>query len=402
MKDGHNGSSPDESVDRREFIKKGLIYGGGFCLSTAMIKMLLDKGIAGPVMPQEILVPSSRGSGQEVMLKEARWGTQGPDDFVRCGLCPNKCNLAPDGRGICRTRLNKNGKLYTLAYGNPCSIAEDPMQKAPFYHFKPGTTTLSIAIAGCNFRCLNCQNWEISQKGPDETDNELLSPLQAVENAKALGVSAITFTYTDPAVLFEYVYDVFKVARAAGLATLLKSNGYINPEPLEELIPVTSGASIDVKGFTDKFYEEVCGGTLQPVLDTCELLKEKGVWLEIPNLVVPTFSDDMDMVRDMAKWMVESLGPDVPLHFMRFLPEYKLATLPLTSLMTLTKARNTALAEGLNYVYIGNVPGASIADTVCPKCGITVVERQGVEVIKNLMNSSVCPSCGEIIPGVWT
>lgn len=390
---GRQGASRG-STTRRELLRKGLLYGAAFGLSTLAVRSLLDA--ANRRAPGPSAAPRA-----PVLLREARFSEPLADGMVRCALCPNRCTLAPGGRGLCRVRVNREGRLYTLAYGNPASVTTDVIEKAPLYHFKPGSTGLSLAIAGCNLHCLNCQNWELSQKGPDETENTLLSPLQAVENARALGATAIVFTYSDPSVSFEYVLDTFTAARASGLDTVMVTAGFINPEPLRELAPVLSAAKVDVKGFSERFYTEVCGARLQPVLDTCKELASAGVWLELVNLVIPTLSDDPADTLGLARWVRTELGPDVPLHYTRFYPDYRLTALPLTPMTTLARAREAALAEGLRFVYIGNVPGSDIADTACPSCGAVVVRREGLTIKSDLMTGPACPRCGAVVPGVW-
>lgn len=321
---------------------------------------------------------------------------------VECTNCPNQCVLKRMETSKCRNRINVKDKLYSIAYGNPCAVHIDPVEKKPFFHFLPSSTAFSIATAGCNFACLNCQNWEISQKSPKETENMDLMPEKVVEACIKNNCESIAYTYSEPTVFYEYVHDTARIARTSGIKNIYKSNGYINEVPLRMLCKYLDAANIDLKGFTENTYLKLNSGKLAPVLRTLQVLKEEGVWLEITNLVIPSWTDDMKTVRDMSKWLVANNMDDCPLHFSRFSPLYKLTQLPATPLLTLQKARETALNAGMKYVYVGNLPGSNLENTTCPKCRKTIVERKGFRVIQNNIIKGNCKFCGERIAGVWT
>ena len=324
-----------------------------------------------------------------------------PDRVVRCHICPHNCLISEGKTGICQTRINFQGELYSLAYGNPCSIIVDPIEKKPLFHFFPGTKIYSLATAGCNFRCLNCQNWQISQLSPLSMDHYDLMPEELVQLALGHGTNSIAFTYTEPTVFYEYMLDTAKIAHGKGLKTILISNGFINEKPLLELCPYLDAANIDLKCFDDAVYRRLTGGRLLPVLNTLKTLKEKGVWLEITNLLVPTWSDGMEMIRTMCDWLVENGFADTPLHFSRFFPTYRLPQLPPTAEAALMLAKEIAENSGINYVYIGNISGLHGENTHCPACKKMLIERMGFVVKKNFINNGLCTFCGEPIAGVW-
>ncbi len=320
---------------------------------------------------------------------------------VECELCPKMCRIAPGQSGECHIRINVDGKLLAVTHSYPCSVHVDPMEKKPLFHFLPGTPVLSLATVGCNLHCKNCQNWEISQADPEDVAVSPLPPLEVVRLANKSGCRSIAYTYTEPLVYYEYTLETSELAREAGLRNVLVTAGYINPGPLRRLMSVTDAANIDLKAMDDAFYRDVCGATLAPVLDTLVIAREMGVWVEVTNLIVPTLNDDMDMVKALARWMVENLGTDTPLHFSRFSPRYKLTNLPPTPEETLVEARLTALDEGLSFVYIGNVPGGKGETTSCPGDGTPLVTRVGFTVTGYELADGRCPTCGTAIAGVW-
>lgn len=321
--------------------------------------------------------------------------------IVQCYRCPNLCKIKPGERSFCRTRINRNGKLYTVAYSNPCAVHIDPIEKKPLFHFLPNTKVLSIATAGCTFRCKYCQNWEISQFRPEETVNYDLSPQDVVNLAKRYKTPSIASTYSEPIAFYEYMYDVSKLAKKEGIKTTMHSNGSINSEPLEELCEYLDGANIDLKFFDDDKYFKISHGYLSTVLETIETLCKKGIHVEITNLVVPSLNDNEKEIKKMSTWIFEHLGPDVPLHFSRFYPTYKLKNLPPTPVKTLELARDIAMEVGLQYVYIGNVPGHSGENTYCPTCGKAVIKRAGYIIKENNLKDGTCGFCGSNIEGVW-
>jgi pyruvate formate lyase activating enzyme len=297
-------------------------------------------------------------------------------------------------------RENTGGELRTLVYGKPCSIHVDPMEKKPLFHFLPGSPVLSIATAGCNLHCRFCQNWEISQRPPEETENFDLPPEQVVALAVKNRCPAIAYTYNDPVVYYEYAYDTSKLAREKGIRNVLVTAGYINEKPLRELCTVIDAAHVDLKG-DDDHYREICSGTLAPVQRTIEIMKKAGVWVEVINLVVPTLNDSPEKIRWLAKWLFDAVGPDVPLHFSRFHPIYRLKNLPPTPVETLRQAHGIAREIGLRYVYIGNVSGLEQESTFCPKCGKIVIGRKAYFVGEKNLQDGKCAFCGETIAGVW-
>ncbi len=320
---------------------------------------------------------------------------------VQCELCPTECVLENYQIGGCRTRINKDGTLYSLVYGKPCAVAVDPIEKKPFYHFLPATTAFSIATAGCVLGCKFCQNWQISQANPEDTDYVNLPPENAVKQAIFYDCRTITYTYTEPTVFYEYMYDTAEMAKRFNVKNTMHSCGDINEKPLRELAKLLDAADIDLKSFTEDFYSRICGGRLKPVLDSLVILKQEGVWVEITNLVIPTLNDDLKMIKEMCGWIVKNLGPDVPLHFSRFFPYYKLKDLPPTPIETLRDARNAARDAGLRYVYLGNIR-TDAENTYCHKCNKLIIERIGYFVKQNNITSGKCRFCGAKIPGIWS
>ncbi len=324
---------------------------------------------------------------------------------VQCQLCPRFCVLKPGELGNCKVRKNINGKLYSLVYGRPCSLALDPIEKKPLYHFLPGERALSIATAGCNLHCKHCQNWEISQFGLDKVKSLEVKPEEVVKEAKKNKAEIISYTYTEPTIFYEYMIDICKLVKKVKkpkMRNTIVSNGFINPEPLKELCKYLDGANIDLKSIDDEFYRHICGGRVEPVLKAIKIMKEKDIWIELTNLLIPGLNDSTEQIEKLVWWIKKNLGRDVPLHFTAFYPTYKLLNLPSTSLSTLRKARNIALSKGLHYVYTGNLPDEEGSNTRCPKCGKTVIKRKGFEVIENNLKKGKCPECNEKIAGVWS
>jgi len=321
---------------------------------------------------------------------------------IQCELCPHRCRVAKGKRGICRVRENRDGKYYSLVYGNPCAVHLDPIEKKPLFHVLPGTTSFSLATAGCNFHCKFCQNWEISQAAPEDVTSFEVPLELMVKRAKEVGARSVAYTYAEPTIFYEYMIDIGTLAKKSGLLNVYHSNGFINPVPLKNLCKVLDAANIDLKGFSDDFYQELCGGNLAPVLETLKTLKREKVHLEITNLVIPTKNDEMSMVKEMCLWVKKELGADTPIHFSRFYPLYKLKTLPQTPVSTLDKARAVALSAGLEYVYVGNVPGHEGENTFCPKCKKMVIQRTGYMVGEINLKAGKCRYCGKPIPGIWT
>ena len=323
-------------------------------------------------------------------------------EFVQCKLCPRNCVIANGQRGVCTVRINRGGTLYTLGYGNPVSLAVDPIEKKPFFHVEPGSPVFSLAVAGCNMRCLFCQNWQISQSKPDEAGNYKLSPEEVVGEVMKNKCRYIAYTYTEPTVFYEYMLDIARIAKERGLKNTMHTCGYVNRGPLVELLKYMDAVNVDLKAFDDKFYNKMgMMAQLEPVLETIKTIKERGVWLEITNLVIPGENDDPQDLRRMCAWIKKNVGDEVPLHFSRFMPTFRLTNLPPTPVEKLEEARKIAMEIGLKYVYIGNVPGYEGEDTRCPNCGKIVVERRGYSVEEVNIKGGGCKFCGYRIAGIW-
>lgn len=319
----------------------------------------------------------------------------------KCLICPNECVLKEGETGDCRSRVNYKGKIYSIGYGNPCSLHVDPIEKKPLYHFLPKSRTFSLAVAGCNLACLNCQNWQISQVSPKETRNYDLMPDQVYKQAAYYKCKSIAYTYSEPIAFYEYFLDSSRIAHEYGMKNVMVSAGYINEKPLREVAKYVDAANIDLKSFDDEIYARLNAGALQPVLDTLKILKEEGVWLEITNLIVPEWTDNMHMIREMCQWLYKNGFEDTPLHFSRFSPLYKLTHLPSTPVSVLNKASEIAKSEGIKYVYIGNVPGSEAQNTICPNCSKIVIERKGYKILQNNIIVGKCKFCGNTIAGIW-
>jgi pyruvate formate lyase activating enzyme len=319
---------------------------------------------------------------------------------VTCELCFRGCMIEPGSRGNCRARYNLDGQLVSLVYGKPCAVHIDPIEKKPMFHFLPGTRSFSIATAGCNGHCLFCQNWEISQRNPEETDNVDLPPRAVVAQAAAAGCPSISYTYSDPSIFYEYAYDAAALARKRGIRNVLVTAGFLNEKPLRALAKVVDAANLDVKG-NAAYYKKIVQAELAPVQDYARIAHEEGIFLELTNLIVPTLNDAKADIEWLVKWILDTLGPDTPLHFSRFFPMYKLTNLYPTPAETLFDAAHLATDLGMHYVYVGNLPSGDWESTKCPKCKDVVIERHGyLQPVVKLVNGK-CPTCGERIPGVW-
>ena len=320
---------------------------------------------------------------------------------VQCELCPKMCLIEPGQSGECRVRINIDGVLRTVVYGFPCSLNIDPIEKKPLFHFLPGTGILSIATVGCNLHCLNCQNWEISQANPEDSRAYVCPPAKLVELCKESRCSSLAYTYTDPIIFYEYTYDTAKLARQANIRNVLVTAGYINKEPWEKLLKYVDAANIDLKGISDDFYVRICSATLKPVQDALLVAKASGILVEVTNLIIPTLNDKDEQIRELSRWVKVNLGRETPLHFSGFTPKYKMQHLPPTSLKTLEIAREIAISEGLDYVYIGNVRSKEGENTYCPGCKGLLIERKGYFILQNRLKEGRCPDCNKEIYGVW-
>ncbi|MFA6078972.1 MAG: AmmeMemoRadiSam system radical SAM enzyme [Candidatus Omnitrophota bacterium] len=372
-------------MNRKEFLKRVSMLCLGAGLTSSIAELLTRSKVHA-----------------DIPLHEALYYRNIDESTVQCQLCPRGCTLSEGQRSFCRVREPRKGKLYTHAYGRVCSAHIDPIEKKPLFHFLPATGVFSIATAGCNFRCKYCQNWQISQFTPEEVENMDLPPQGVVDKARGGNCPTIAYTYTEPSIFYEYMLDTAKLAKSAGVRNMYHSNGCLNPQAVEELSMYLDAADIDLKGFTKEFYTDIAAGYLDTTLDTLKILKKNKVWLEITTLIVPTLNDDMGKIREMSSWIFDNLGPDVPVHFSRFQPQYKLVSLYPTPVETLTRARETAMAAGLRYVYLGNVPGDLAENTYCHNCKKAIIRRSGYIVLENSIDKGKCGFCGTEIPGVWS
>ena len=369
--------------------------------STVSRRQFLKKSAAIAASTSLVPVPGFSGIRGRLSRTEARYYKKLPGRKVQCELCPWQCVVESGQRGHCEVRENRDGTYYSLVYGRIASHHNDPIEKKPFYHFLPGSAAFSLATAGCNVDCKFCQNWELARRRPEEISNVVFSPEEVVKYAKRWGCQSIAYTYNEPTVFTEFIYDVASKGKEQGVRSVLISNGFISRKPLLDLCRVVDGYKVDLKAFSEEYYRDVVGGRLAPVLDTLVTLKSQGVWTEIVYLTVPTLNDDEEKVREMVKWILQELGPDVPLHFSRFYPKYKLKNLPPTPISTLEKLRNVGLDGGLHYVYLGNVPGHVGGNTLCPNCHKTLIGRVGYRIFENNVVDGVCRFCGQNIPGIW-
>jgi pyruvate formate lyase activating enzyme len=332
---------------------------------------------------------------------EARFYEKLPYKKIKCKLCPRECVIDDRERGYCGVRENRGGTYYSLVYARVCAAHVDPIEKKPLFHFLPGSMAFSVATAGCNVNCKMCQNWDISQSRPEQVNSTYIPPKDLAALCRQNQCPSIAYTYSEPVVFSEYVLDSAAAGRAAGVKSVVISGGYIQEEPLKQLCARVDAIKIDLKAFSEKFYKEVVNGELKPVLNTLATIRKQGTWSEVVYLVVPSLNDTDEEFRGLARWIKTELGPDVPLHFSRFHPEYLLKNLPPTPLPTLERAKAICDAEGLHYVYIGNVPGHPAESTWCPKCRRVVVERAGFTVRAVHLDGGKCRFCQQAIPGVW-
>lgn len=334
-------------------------------------------------------------------VKARFWTPVEGSTAVRCLLCAQGCTISAGARGRCRTRMNIKGELRSLTYGRPVAVNIDPIEKKPFYHFLPGSAAFSIGSSGCPLRCQFCQNWELSQSMPGDLPAPFTPPADLVRSAADRRAPVIAFTYNEPTTFTEYLLDVAREAKGRGLRSVLVSCGLMNEAPLAEMCSALSAIKIDLKGFSEEFYRRVCGAELKPVLRSITQVARSGVHLEIVNLVVPTLNDSDESLRGLTRWVAGELGPDVPIHFTRFHPDYQMRNLPPTPVATLERAREMAIAAGIRYAYVGNVPGHVGNHTYCPGCRTAVVRRDNFFVTEVKLRKGKCESCGTAIAGTW-
>jgi len=375
-----------ERLSRREFLRRSCI----FLLGIGFGQTLFDSLNRGNVRLNK------------KSLKEAMFYKKLDNSVAQCGVCFRACMLKNGERSFCRNKINIDGWLYSLVYARPSAVQIDPIEKEPALHMLPGTEILCFGTAGCNFRCKFCQNWHLSQRSIEEMDYIYeLSPEEAVDIAIRNKIPTLSFTYNEPTSFYEYIYDIAKIAKRKGLNILFHSNGSMSPEPLKELLKYTDAVTIDLKGFTKEFYQDTSSAKLEPILTTLKIIKAEKVWLEIVNLHIPGLNDNPDDVKRMCLWIKENLGDDVPLHFSRFFPNYKLINIPATPIKSLEKAYKIAKGAGLKYVTIGNVPGHEFNSTFCPNCQKRLIRRIHFQVLENNLKNGACKFCGYQIPGIW-
>jgi pyruvate formate lyase activating enzyme len=397
-------------ITRREFLISaacgaGSTIAAGFAVSPAAALDRTADLIGSAPRARYWATTSTGGScavchGRETGLRAG--AHEGKPAIIQCLLCAQSCVLKTGDRGKCRARMNVNGELRSLVYGRPVTIHIDPIEKKPFYHFLPGSDAFSFATAGCPLHCGFCQNWEISQARPEDFSTTVVPPAEMVNSAVSRHAPVIAFTYNEPTVFMEYLADTASAARKQKLRCVMVSCGFMNPEPLSEMCRLLDAIKIDLKGFSPDFYRNVCKAELQPVLNSIRQIAKSGIHLEIVNLVVPTLNDSEKMLRGLVDWILGEIGPEVPIHFTRFHPDYQLLNLPPTPVATLERFRNFAMAKGIRYAYVGNVPNHPGNHTYCPRCGKAIIERSSI-FIKNLyMDHGCCRYCGKEIAGVWT
>jgi pyruvate formate lyase activating enzyme len=384
----------ENAVGRRQFLKTS-----GLCVGCSLLPLSSPESLSGLF-----------NTGNTACADTPEAGNYHPAAFykkheareVECLLCPRKCLVGDKERGYCGVRENVDGEYYTLVYGEVCSANVDPIEKKPFFHYLPGTNAFSIATAGCNLNCKFCQNWQISQFRPEQIKSYKMTPSDIAAAAENYGCRSIAYTYSEPVIFYEYMIDCAISGNQAGIGSVMISAGYIEKEPLEQLLPHLKAVKIDLKSFREKYYEEICTGKLRPVLDSLVTIKGSGKWLEIVYLMVPTLNDDKAEISDLCDWILKELGPDVPVHFTRFHPQYLLKDLPPTPVESLEAAYKIAQEKGINYPYVGNVYGHYGEDTYCPGCRKAVVKRSGFRIDSFEIENGSCKACGHSIPGVWS
>ena len=331
------------------------------------------------------------------MKKEANFWKKIKGDLVKCNLCSHGCEIKDGNIGICGVRKNENGKLFSLIYGSCSSLAADPIEKKPLYHFHPATKALSMGSVGCNFKCSHCQNFSISTAKPPYPNMREITPEKVVELAVQYYCQGVSYTYNEPTIWHEFCYDSAKLVKKAGLYTCYVSNGYITEDPLREISLVLDAMNIDVKAFREDFYKKICKARLEPVINTCELAKELKIHLELTYLVIPGLNDSSDEIKDFCTWVVDKLGKDVPVHFSRFHPDYKMNDVSRTPMETLINSYNIAKEAGVLYPYLGNIVSEDYENTKCPKCGNVVIKRKFFSVNLEGLSKNLCKKCGNEI-----
>ena len=347
-------------------------------------------------------IDSGQAQNDAQFTVEARFYEKLPNRKIKCKLCPRECAVGDKERGYCGVRETRGGVYYSLVHSRVCAAHVDPIEKKPLFHYLPGTMAFSIATAGCNVNCKFCQNWDISQSRPEQVPASYAPPARVAALARQNNCPTIAYTYSEPVVFSEFLMDTADAGHAAGVRSIVVSNGYMQQDSLKQAYGKMDAVKIDLKSFSDSYYAKVVTGQLKPVLETLVTLRSMGKWTEIVYLVIPTLNDSDAEFRGLAQWVMGNLGPEVPLHFTQFHPEYLLKNLPITPVPTLERAKAIADAEGLHYVYIGNVPGHPAQNTYCPQCRKMLVERVGFTADSLLIRKDgTCPACRHKIPGIW-
>ncbi len=385
----------DPSPNRRDVLRWCVACGAAGAVSHLPIEMTLGQDVVEPA-----ILPGPKLEG--VARHKALFWEELEEGKIKCVLCPRECEVADVERGYCGVRENRGGAYQSLVYGAVCSANIDPIEKKPLFHYLPGTPAFSIATAGCNIECKFCQNWKISQYRPEQVPSTLVSPDRLVSNCASRDCPTIAYTYSEPVIFYEYMHDTAALARQRGIGSVMISNGYIQEKPLRQLCTHLTGVKIDFKAFSERFYADTCAGELKPVLKTLETLKEIGIWFELVILIIPTLNDDPKEIKEMSEWVVKHLGPDVPMHFTRFHPTYRITNLPRTPVATIERCRKLALDAGVRYVYVGNVPMHPGENTYCHNCNHELIRRVGFRIASNKMVNGKCPKCKTSIPGVWS
>jgi pyruvate formate lyase activating enzyme len=385
-------------LTRREFLKWGTLSGLGLGLSVSAGTSGCSVVVPAPPPTATVRRPPSPTPRP---LHEMRFYRTLAEGYAQCEVCFRRCVIRPDRLGFCANVKNVGGKCYSLVYGLPCALQTDPIEKEPAFHMLPGATIYCTATASCNFQCQFCQNWELSQQDLWHVLNTPATPDEVVTAAQQHDCQAVSFTYNDPIVFYDYMVDIAQLAQEQGLRALFHTNGSLTPRAMEAVLEVMDGVVVDLKGFTNAFYQRIAKGELMPVLDGLQIIAGSGRHLELVHLIIPTLNDDSDDIRRMCEWTAENLGDQVPVHFIRFFPSYKLQRLPPTPVETLERAIAVADDVGLRYVYIGNVPSHRRNSTFCPHCGACIIERVYFFVVSQEMEEGHCRFCGHPIPGIW-
>lgn len=385
-------------ISRRKILKFGAYGICSLCLTGIQGCTLLPGTDKKP--PKEISAEITQKG--LINAKQSAWFSKLENAIVRCELCPRLCELAAGERGPCNVRENRNGTGYTLVYGNPALVQVDPVERKPFFHVLPGSRALSISTAGCNLACKFCEVWDMALVKPEEVHAYDMPPQRVVRHALESGVKSVSYAFGEPVVFYEYMTAIAEKAKEAGLLNLMHTAGYIQPKPLKKIAQKLDAVNFDLKGFDHNFYQKYVGGELDYVLESLKILHEAGVHIEVTNIIIPTLNDDMEKVNAMCSWIIDKLGGDVPLHFARFYPLYRLSALPRTPVSTLEEARKCALEAGLKHVYIAKVSGHEGENTYCPGCGEKVISRVGFVIEDMKIEGGVCSFCGSTLSGLWS